>query len=449
MPIPPSQARRLPPPPSPPTPGLIASTAHLSAPCDCPPSTSSLIDSDQLPPCTSTPSPSPTSTRSPWSRCRPSVAWTTPSRCTVTHAERCRRITTASRGSYTPRRSTSSACTANSTPPTLTPPPHIPTLSPNHPPPPPSSTTAFPPTPLPLTVDPDPPSPPHRSAEAFFSRLLGRALQLCLPGLASLRPPAGRSPPRPTPSYTRTHSASSSPPPGASGPTTAPPLLPLSPSPPSTVLLQQKAESTAALHLTRCASVFHTWRAVVRERRQKRALVIASIAGKKELHRQWRVWKHWTTRVHRARAEADRRHLLSSQLHLAQATVLVQAAEASPPSVEPVAGDALTAALTAPGAGGDTSRAPRSVATVIARITRGTVRGAFLAWRHLARQSQQRGVRLQSLISGKKRRLTCKAVFQQWRAVVREQRTVKAAQRPTSGAAGGGDDEEKWAAAAA
>ena len=175
----------------------------------------------------------------------------------------------------------------------------------------------------------------------------------------------------------------------------------------------------AVVYPGRVASLFHAWRGVVRERRHRLSMLTLSVAGKKELHRQWRVWKRWTAKVHRTKAEAARHHLLN-RTPTPPLPVIVQSTSYS--SGESPSATASPTAVPA-------SALPlprRSVSALVSRMMQGVVRSAFLAWRLTAQQNLRRRSRALTLHTDKQQRLITHRLFRQWKTVTSHIRHAKA-----------------------
>ena len=151
------------------------------------------------------------------------------------------------------------------------------------------------------------------------------------------------------------------------------------------------------------SQAFHAWRSAANGVRQQRRMLAEAMAGKMELRRQWRVWKHWTSRVQSSRVEAARRatERRSQQEQLSDDEEDDQRRSQPQPKAHSAHED--TERATDGERSSQESAVTASAEELHARRRQRAARRAFLGWRELMPHSPPRGERPDRVTSEQQR----------------------------------------------
>ena len=194
----------------------------------------------------------------------------------------------------------------------------------------------------------------------------------------------------------------------------------------------KRARTLIAHHFVKSTTtVFHAWREYVRHTRHRKRAVLEAMLGKKELARQWKVWKHWTGKVLRKRThvtqqqlaehreERDRereRHREERERHEKEREERTKELEEKVLSASQI--EAVAAARAA-------ELVHKRVNAVVGRMLQGSLRTSFMAWRACARRTRQARVDAVSLLLGKRTHTSVAHAFRTWKAEARRSRQSK------------------------
>ncbi|MCJ1297155.1 hypothetical protein MMC34_008724 [Xylographa carneopallida] len=209
----------------------------------------------------------------------------------------------------------------------------------------------------------------------------------------------------------------------------------------------KRARTMIAHHIAKSTTtVFHAWRQHVRHTRQRKRAILEAMLGKRELARQWKVWKHWTGKVLRKRThitqqqleeqreerEKERaRHREEKERHEQEREARTKELEekvasaskaAEKAAEERVLSASQTEAVTAARAA---ELVHKRVNAVMGRMLQGSLRTSFLAWRAQSRKAKQTRLDAVSLLLGKRSHTSIARAFRSWRAEARRTQQVK------------------------
>ena len=191
----------------------------------------------------------------------------------------------------------------------------------------------------------------------------------------------------------------------------------------------KRARSLIAHHIAKSTTtVFHAWRQYVRHTRQRKRAILEAMLGKRELARQWKVWKHWTGKVLRKRAHVTQQQLTEhreerererEQQRVEKERHDKERLEKDKELQEKVQSAAQIEAIAAARAA---ELVHKRVNAVVGRMLQGSLRTSFMAWRAYARRAKQTRLDAVSLLLGKRSHTSVAQVFRSWKAEARNSR---------------------------
>ena len=194
----------------------------------------------------------------------------------------------------------------------------------------------------------------------------------------------------------------------------------------------KRARTLIAHHIAKSTTtVFHAWRQYVRHTRQRKRAILEAMLGKRELARQWKVWKHWTGKVLRKRAHVTQQQLAEHreerererEKHRQEKESHEKEHEARKKELEEkVLSAAQTEAVAAARAA---ELIHKRVNGLVTRMLQGTLRTSFIAWRAHVRKAKQTRLDAVSLLLGRRSHVSTAQVFRSWKAEARRSRQVK------------------------
>ena len=194
----------------------------------------------------------------------------------------------------------------------------------------------------------------------------------------------------------------------------------------------KRARTLIAHHIAKSTTtVFHAWRQHVRHTRQRKRAILEAMLGKRELARQWKVWKHWTGKALRKRAHVTQQQLVEHreerererETHRAEREKHEkERAEKDRELEEKVLSASQIEAVAAARAA---ELVHKRVNAVVGGMLQGALRTSFMAWRAHARKTKQTRLDAVSLLLGKRSHTSVAQVFRSWRVEARRSRQAQ------------------------